>query len=71
MNKTLRYTLAVLACVGCYIVCALLLAFTGIGGVIAIFITCFNIRRVWRAIAHYGEEEDREEEQPGEESLEQ
>ena len=58
MNKPVRYTLAVLACVGCYLICVGLMVLTGIGGVLAAMITCFFIKKVWNGIVHYGEESD-------------
>lgn len=58
MNKPLRYTLAVLACIACYMVCVLLMVATGIGGVIAMLITCYFIKYVWNGIVHYGEESE-------------
>ena len=58
MKKPLRYTLAVLACIACYMVCVLLMVATGIGGVIAMLITCYFIKYVWNGIVHYGEESE-------------
>lgn len=67
MNKPLRYTLAVLACIACYMVCVLLMVATGIGGVIAMLITCYFIKYVWNGIVHYGEESELEAEQQSKE----
>ena len=58
MNKPLRYTLAVWACIACYMVCILLMLATGIGGVIAMVLMCFAIKHVWNAIVHYDEEDE-------------
>lgn len=78
MNKPLRYTLAVLACIACYMVCILLMLATGIGGIIAMVATCYFIKYVWNGIVHYGEESEMdkierelEEEQKRNESAEQ
>lgn len=78
MSKPVRYTLAVLACIACYMVCVLLMVATGIGGVIAMLITCYFIKYVWNGIVHYGEESEMdkierelEEEQKRNESAEQ
>jgi hypothetical protein len=38
----------------------MLILATGIGGVIAMFITCYFIKYVWNAIVHYGEERELE-----------
>ena len=71
MNKPIRYTLAILACFGCFFVCAILMAVTGVGGVIAAMITCFFIKKLWNGIVHYGEEDVPENaEQPNSDSQE-
>lgn len=67
MSKPVRYTLAVLACIACYMVCVLLMVATGIGGVIAMLITCYFIKYVWNGIVHYGEEDELEAEQQSKE----
>ena len=56
MSKLVRYTLAVLACIACYAVCIALMVVTGIGGVIAMVLMCFAIKKVWNGIVHYGRE---------------
>jgi len=67
MSKPVRYTLAVLACIACYAVCIALMLATGIGGVLAMVLMCFAIKHVWKAVVHYGEEDELEAEQQSKE----